>query len=350
MSLGHSFLHLKSPYLLFLGNETRKPYLKTALGLLHWCPEACAGQMNLAGGTVDLGLPALTVEEAAAQGVRSLLIGTATVGGAMPDNWIEPLSSALCAGLDVVSGLHTRLNNVPELARAAAVSGSRIVDVRVPPANLPVGNGKKRSGLRLITVGTDCALGKKFTALSLARAMESAGFNVDFRATGQTGIMIAGAGIPIDAVVSDFLIGAAETLSPDAAAGHWDVIEGQGSLFHPGYASVSHGLLIGSQPDAFVVCHEAGRDRIEDFEHYPTPSLSECIEKTRKTAAFTNPDVRCVGISINTSSLTAEERDRCLKAAEDETGLPSVDPIATGVGPIVDNLKRIFGLTAELNN
>lgn len=342
MGLSRPSMNLRRPFLLFLGEETRKPYIKTAMGLLQWRPEDCIGQMHLRGGSVDIGLPNMTCETAVEQGAGSLVIGTASVGGGLPQNWIEPLCSALRTGLDVVSGLHTRLNDVPELAAAAAASGSRIVDVRVPPENLPVGNGRNRTGRRLITVGTDCAVGKKFTALCLVREMEQAGFNVDFRATGQTGIMIAGQGIPIDAVVSDFLIGAAETLSPNASASHWDIIEGQGSLFHPGYASVAHGLLLGSQPDAFVVCHEAGRDRIEEFEHYPTPSLSECIDTTRSTAAFTNPDAQCVGISINTSSLTAVQRDRCLKSAEEETGLPCVDPLTTGVGPIVDQIKSIF--------
>lgn len=333
---------LRPPYLLFLGDETKKPFVKTAMGLLDWRPELCAGQFSLPGGTIDLGLPKLSIEQAAEQGVGSLVIGTALVGGGLPDSWIDVLEAALKAGLDVVSGLHSRLNDVPELALAAKQAGVRIIDVRTPPAKLPVGNGKKRSGKRLITVGTDCALGKKYTALALSEAMRDAGFDADFRATGQTGIMIAGTGIPIDAVVSDFLIGAAEMLSPAANANHWDIIEGQGSLFHPGYSSVSHGLLVGSQPDAFVLCHQAGRERIEDFEHYPVPSLTECIEATCYVAKLTNPKVQCVGVSINTSGLSEGERAECLKAATEETGLPAVDPLITGLDPIIQNIRRLF--------
>src|SRR5437868_1472283 len=169
-------------------------------------------------------------------GARCTVIGVANVGGAIADSWLAPLSSALEAGLDIVSGMHSRLEENPALKSAAERFKRRLINVRVPPSNIPIATGLKRNGKRLLAVGTDCALGKKYTALALARAFEQRGVDVDFRATGQTGIMIAGSGMPMDAVVSDFEAGAAEMLSPAAAPDHWDVIEGQGSLFHPSYA------------------------------------------------------------------------------------------------------------------
>jgi len=253
-------IEIKAPYLIFLGEETRKTYAKTGSGIVDWRPELCKGQLNLIENGLDLGLPRMSVEEAAAAGIKSLVIGTASVGGGIPDQWLETFENALLAGLDIVGGVHKKLNDIPRLVEAAKKSGSKLIDVRVPPANIPVGTGRKRTGKRVLMVGTDCAVGKKYTALAMERDMRKIGLNADFRASGQTGIMIAGRGIPIDAVVCDFLAGAAELLSPDNDADHWDVIEGQGGIFHPGYSPVSMGLLIGSQPDAFVVCR-GGQNR-----------------------------------------------------------------------------------------
>ena len=173
----------------------------------------------------------------------------------------------------------------PGLTAAAARRGRRLIDVRMPPPNIPIATGRKRCGKRLLTVGTDCALGKKYTALALARAFAARGHAVDFRATGQTGILIAGGGMPMDAVVADFEAGAAEMLSPDAAPEHWDVIEGQGSLFHPAYAAVSLGLLHGSQPDVIVVCHDPARERVLGYPDYPLPGIAETIELNRAARA-----------------------------------------------------------------
>ncbi len=331
---------LREPHLIFLGDLTDKLLAKTAFGLAYWCPERCYGQLRLSGCTVDLGLPDRTVAEAASDNAGSLIVGSALDGGYLPEAWLSTLVEALTAGLDLVSGLHKRLNEVPELTTAAAQSNARIVDVRVPPEGLPVGTGRKRRGLRLLTVGTDCAVGKKYTALALTREMGMRGLSTDFRATGQTGIMIAGRGIPMDAVIADFLCGAAEVLSPDAEPSHWDVIEGQGSLFHPGYAAVTHGLLIGSQPDALVLCHEAGRKAIDGFEGFPIPSLAACIERSLIIASLTNPSARFVGVSINSSTVPSQQRLDYLKRAEDETSLPCVDPLIDGVGPIVDEIAR----------
>ena len=255
-----------SPYLLFLGDITELPYAKTALGLRDWAPEKCVGEYALPGATVTTGLTKLNPTEAHARGARSLVIGVANRGGTLNPEWLPALLESLEAGLDIVSGMHARLADNRELDAAARRLGRRLIDVRRPPPGIPIASGRKRSGKRLLTVGTDCALGKKYTALVLAREFRRRGVDADFRASGQTGILIAGSGIPLDAVVSDFVAGAAELLSPDADDDHWDVVEGQGSLFHPSYAGVSLGLLHGTQPDVIVLCHEEGRDRILGLE------------------------------------------------------------------------------------
>ncbi len=336
-------IDLRPPYLLFTGTETDPSYAKTGFGVVQWRREQCLGQLRLSADGVDLGLPDLSVEAAVERGVKSLLIGTATIGGTIPPSWMETLLAAARAGLNIVAGPHQKLNAMPALAAAAREAGVSLIDVRVPPDNLPVGTGRKRTGLRLLTVGTDCALGKKYTALQLEADMRRRGAKVDFRASGQTGIMIAGRGLPIDAVVSDFLSGAAEVLSPDNEPDHWDIVEGQGAIFHPGYAAVSHGLLIGSQPDALVVCHHAGRTHVGGWPGFALPSISEVITRNIEIGKLTNPDVSCVGIAINTAHLSAAEAHDYLARLADTHGLPTVDPIRTGTDAIIDQLERQFG-------
>jgi len=321
---------LPQPYLLFLGDTTEPSFAKTAFGLADWAADRCVGETGTPGCTVTTGLPRLTPAEAQAAGARSLVIGVANQGGVIGASWIAALVEAMEAGLDIVSGLHARLADVPALAEAARRTGRRLIDVRTPPAGIPVGTGRKRSGKRLLTVGTDCALGKKYTALALHRAFAGRGIAADFRATGQTGIMIAGGGIPMDAVVSDFEAGAAEILSPDAAPDHWDVIEGQGSIFNPAYAAVSLGLLHGSQPDVFVVCHDPARKVILGMESFALPSVEEVIELTIRLGSRTNPAIRCGGVSLNTSRLGAGEAETLLAAESRRLGLPVADPIRGG--------------------
>ncbi len=324
------------PYLLFLGDTVEPGYAKTAFGLRDWAPERCIGELVLPGGTVSTGLERLSSEEAYAKGARALLIGVASPGGVIPPQWLPAMLDALRSGLDIVSGMHSRLSDIPELAFAAEAHGRRLVDVRVPPANIPIGTGAKRSGKRLLTVGTDCALGKKYTALSVTRGLQARGVDATFRATGQTGIMIAGTGIPIDAVVSDFLAGAAEILSPAAHDDHIDIIEGQGSLFHPGYAAVSLGLLHGSQPDMFIVCHEPGRTHVLGYPDVRLPTIEEVIAQTVALGKLTNPAIRCVGVSVKTASYTDEQAHRLIAAESDRLGLPVADPLRGG--PAFDQL------------
>ena len=331
---------LNAPYLVFFGDEERPTYAKTGIGLAQWRPELCMGQFRLTPETADAGLPDHNIVSAAAEGARSVVIGVALIGGSLPNHWIPALVQALELGLDVVAGFHTRLTSFPDLVEAAKSGGGSLVDVRVPPDNIPVGTGIKRPGKRLLTVGTDCALGKKYTALAIEKEMRERGMKATFRASGQTGIMISGSGIPMDAVVADFLTGAAEMLSPRNDDDHWDVIEGQGALHHPGYAPVSMGLLLGSQPDAFVVCTEAGRTRISGWDNFPLPDISEVIERTIEIGFSVNPRIKPVGISVNTSSLGKEEAQKYLRNLSHTYELPAVDPLRGGVGPIIDYLNE----------
>src|SRR5580700_4126749 len=330
MSTKTAALELPYPYLLFLGDTTEPSFAKTAFGLRDWVPQRCIGEWACKEATVTTGLPRLTPREAYARGARALVIGVANTGGMIRETWIPLLREALDAGLDLVSGLHAKLRDVPQLNEAAARSGRRLIDVRVPPPSIPIATGRKRSGKRLLTVGTDCALGKKYTALALAQAFAERGLAVDFRATGQTGILIAGRGMPMDAVVSDFEAGAAEVLSPDAAHAHWDVIEGQGSLFHPAYAAVSLGLLHGSQPDVFVVCHLPGRDRVLGYPEYATPGIPETIDLNVQLGRRTNPAIRCGGVCLNTAQLPAREAHDLLARESHRLGLPVADPLRPG--------------------
>src|ERR1700690_871665 len=181
-------LDLPQPYLLFLGDTTEKGYAKTAFGLRDWAPDRCVGEWSCAGATVTTGLPRLTPKEARARGARALLIGVANTGGVISDSWMPSLIEALESGLDIISGMHTKLNDTPQLKSVAERRGRRLIDVRTPPRNIPIASGLKRAGKRLLTVGTDCALGKKYTALALTRAFTQRGVDADFRATGQTGI------------------------------------------------------------------------------------------------------------------------------------------------------------------
>ena len=335
-------VQLDPPYLILIGDVTDPTYAKTGFGIVHWRPDLVGGQLRFAGCEIDLGVPDMTIPEAVKAGVKSLVIGVAPIGGVVPDDWWVSIEEAARAGLDIVCGLHFKLADFPEVVSAAEASGARLIDVRTPPKNLPVGTGIKRTGKRVLMVGTDCAIGKKYTALALDRAMLDAGINSTFRATGQTGIILAGEGIPIDAVVADFISGAAELISPDNDENHWDVIEGQGSLFHPGYSGVSLGLLHGSQADAFVVCHDATRTNISGWEHFALPSIRDAIDQHVLLGSRTNPDIRCVGISVNTSKLAADKRMHYLAELSAETGLPCVDPIIDGCGAIVEHIKQLF--------
>lgn len=332
---------MQRPYLLFLGDVHDQLAAKTADGIAYWRPDWCVGQLRLPGCQADVGLPEVTVAEAAAKGAKTLIVAVANSGGVMPEHWTSVLVEAMERGMDVASGLHTRLNTIPAVAAAAAKHGRKLYDVRYTDQTFKTGTGVKRSGKRCLTVGTDCSVGKKYTALAIAREMEARGMDVSFCATGQTGIMIAERGVAIDAVIADFISGAVEWLSPDADPNHWDIIEGQGSLFHAAFSGVTVGLVHGAQPDAMVLCHEPTRTHMRGLKHAPIPSLESCIQPYTSIAALNNPEARFVGISIDTHLLTDEAADRYLKQNEDKFGMPCVDPLKGGVGPIVDRLAKL---------
>lgn len=317
---------------MFLGDlsAAQARFAKTAFGLRDWAPELCVGELGLPGCAVTTGLPRLTAGEARARGARALVIGVASIGGALALQWLPALIEALEAGLDLISGMHGRLSDNPQLAEVARRHGRQLIDVRRPPQGIPIGTGRKRSGKRLLTVGTDCAVGKKYTALSLTREFRKLGVDAEFRATGQTGILIAGGGLPMDAVVADFLTGAAEMLTPDARPDHWDLVEGQGSVVHPSYAGVSLGLLHGTQPDVLVLCHEHGREHVSGLSGYPLPSLREVIDLTLTLARRTNPAVRCAAVSINTAALDEVAARTVLADYSAKLNLPAADPLRGG--------------------
>ena len=328
-------MRIETPYLVFLGDAKDALAAKTGQGIVDWRPESVVGQQRLPGCAADLGVADLSLHEATRLGARTLVIGAVNPGGTVPGRWRPHLVRALEAGLDVASGMHTRLAEVPELAKAARDHGRRLIDVRQPSASFPTATGRKRQGKRLLTVGTDCSVGKKYAALAIERELKRRGVAADYRASGQTGILIAGAGIAIDAVVADFAAGAAEALSPDNDAEHWDVVEGQGSLFHPSFAGVSLALLHGTQPDAVVVCHEPTRTTMRNVAA-PIAAVDAVVEQTLSLGRLTNPRIRCVGIALNTSALPAEEARRAVAEAARRFALPACDPMRDGVAPLVD--------------
>ncbi len=331
-------MHIKTPYLLFLGEARDALAAKTGQGIVDWRPHAVAGQMRLFGCGADLGVAELSIAEAARAGARTFVIGTVNPGGVLPDAWRSHIVEALEAGLDVASGMHMRLADMSGIAKTARRLGRRLFDVRHPFGTFHTASGRKRTGKRLLTVGTDCSVGKKYTALAIERELLRRGVDADYRATGQTGILISGSGIAIDAVVSDFAAGAAEALSPDADAGHWDVVEGQGSLFHPSFAGVSLALLHGTQPDAFVVCHEPTRRTMRNVD-VPIASIEDVIAETIALGRLTSPHIRCVGIAMDTSALATAEAMRVIEQTSQRFRLPACDPVRQGVGVIVDGLS-----------
>ncbi|UMY18065.1 DUF1611 domain-containing protein [Methylobacterium organophilum] len=334
-------MQIATPYLMFLGDVPDRLAAKTAYGIADWRPEWCVGQLRMEGCAADLGIPDLTLDEAVAKGCRTLVVGVVNAGGRLPPHWVSRIVAAIEAGLDVASGLHVRLGAVPEIARAAERHGRQLHDVRHTTETFETGKGTRRPGRRLLTVGTDCSVGKKYTALALERGMRARGFDADFRATGQTGVFISGRGVAIDAVVADFISGAVEWIAPAASPEHWDLIEGQGSLFHPSFAGVSLGLLHGAQADAFVICHEPTRTRMRGVQH-PLPSLRQVIDLTVLCGRLTNPDIRPVGIAVNTQALSEDEARRLLADLAAEHDLPATDPVRFGVEPIVDRIAAAF--------
>jgi len=335
-------MNINAPYLLFLGDAKEMLSLKVANGVVDWRPELAVGEFQLPECTVTLGLDSLSLDQARERGARTLVIGMNNSGGSIAPAWIPTILEALSAGYDIASGLHERLTDIADIADEARRTGRRLIDVRHSNGKLTTGTGVRRSGKRLLTVGTDCSVGKMYTSLALEKEMRSRGFDATFVATGQSGIFISGGGIAIDCVISDFISGAVEQLSPESKSGHWDLIEGQGSLFHPSFAGVSLGLLHGAQPDALVLCHAECRAYMRGMKTHKLPSLQDTIDMNLRAATLTNADAEFVGIAVNTSELSESDSLAVMQKYEDEIQLPCVDPLRTGVESIVDRVSRLW--------
>ena len=329
---------IPAPFLLYLGHHADPLGIKTSRGLAAFRREDCVGEFRHDDCPLTLGLPRLGMDEGVAAGARTLVLGIAGAGGKLGGDLVEDAAAALEAGMNVAAGLHRRLRQEPRLVALARERNLQLFDVRDPPENLVVGTGYPRAGRRLLTVGTDCSVGKMYATLALVRGLRERGVAADFRATGQTGILIAGEGVPLDAVVADFISGAIEQLAPARHDGGWDVIEGQGSLFHPSFAGVSTGLLHGAQPDAIVLCHEPGRAEMRGLPGRALPELAECLDRNLQVARLTSPGVRAVGVCLNSSGMDARTARRQCDRVEELLGLPCTDPIAFGVGAIIDQL------------
>lgn len=329
---------IPAPFLLYLGHSSDPAGIKTSRGLAEFRREDCVGEFRYDDCPLTLGLPRLGMAEAAAAGAKTLVLGLASAGGRLGPDLVADAADALECGMNVAAGLHERLRNEPRLVALAKERGLSLFDVRDPPADLSVGTGYPRPGHRLLTVGTDCSVGKMYTTIALTEALRGRGIAADFRATGQTGILIAGRGVPVDAVVADFISGAIEQLAPARDDDGWDVIEGQGSLSHPSFAGVSMGLLHGAQPEAIVICHDPSRPHMRGLPGRTLPELPECLDMNLRAARLTSPDVRAVGICLNTSAIEPQAARRLCGTIEDRIGLPCTDPIAFGVEAIIDEL------------
>ncbi|MBC6438550.1 MAG: DUF1611 domain-containing protein [Rhodobacteraceae bacterium] len=332
---------IQTPYLLFLGDAPDQLAAKVARGIRDWRPEHCVGQFRLPGCKADVGLPDLGLAEARAAGAKTLVIGVANRGGVISREWKKVLVMALEEGLDLASGLHNLLRDEPDLTAMAQATARTLHDVRVPGGNYSIANGLPRRGKRCLAVGTDCSVGKMYTALAMDAEMVRRGRKSRFCATGQTGILISGEGVPLDAVVADFMAGAVEWLTPDADEDHWDMIEGQGSLFHVSYSGVTMALIHGGQPDALILGHEPTRTHMRGLPGYDLPGLEALRDTVLPLARISNPKARVVGVSINTATMEEDEAMSYLKATEARMGLPVVDPVRQGAARLCDALDGI---------
>ncbi|MBD3664770.1 DUF1611 domain-containing protein [Sulfitobacter sp. TSTF-M16] len=332
---------IETPYLLFLGDAPDMLAAKVAIGIRDWRPDHAVGQISLPGCGADLGLTEMSLAEGKAAGAKTLVIGVANRGGIISQAWKEVLIEALGMGYDLASGLHNLLRDEGDLVAASQVNGGTLHDVRVPNVDYPIANGKKRSGKRVLAVGTDCSVGKMYTAMALDDAMRAKGMNSTFRATGQTGILITGSGVPLDAVIADFMAGAVEYLTPDNEPDHWDIIEGQGSLFHVSYSGVTMALIHGGQPDALIICHEPTRTHMRGLPEYTPPSMEAVRDMALTLARVANPACEVVGISINTQHMSEDEAKAYLEKVEAQMGLPAVDPYRHGAERLADALAAL---------
>ncbi|QYX57347.1 DUF1611 domain-containing protein [Roseovarius sp. SCSIO 43702] len=332
---------IETPYLLFLGDAPDMLAAKVAIGIRDWRPDHAVGQLRLEGCGADLGLTDMTLTEAREAGAKTVVIGVANRGGVISQEWKKVLIMALEEGFDLASGLHNLLRDEPDLKAVAEATGRKLHDVRVPSVKYPIADGKKRRGKRCLAVGTDCSVGKMYTAMAMEGVMRERGMKATFRATGQTGILITGDGVPLDAVVADFMAGSIEWLTPDNDDDHWDLIEGQGSLFHVSYSGVTMALIHGGQPDALILCHEPTREHMRGLPDYTPPTLQALRDTALPLARIANPACEAVGISINTQHMSEADAKAYLEKVEAEMGLPATDPYRFGSEKLVDALAAM---------
>ncbi len=332
---------IQTPYLLFLGDAPDQLAAKVAQGIKDWRPENAVGQFRMEGCKADLGLTDMTLAEAKEAGAKTLVIGVANRGGVISQAWKKVLVMALEEGFDLASGLHNLLTEEADLVAVAEATGQALHDVRVPEVDYPIANGKKRTGKRCLAVGTDCSVGKMYTALAMDKEMRERGMKSTFRATGQTGILITGDGVPLDAVVADFMAGSVEYISPDNDEDHWDLIEGQGSLFHVSYSGVTMALIHGGQPDALILSHEPTREHMRGLPEYQQPSLQALNDMALALAKVANPECQVVGVSVNTQHMSEADALGYLAEIEADMGLPATDPFRFGATKLVDALAAL---------
>ena len=332
-------------------------YGKTATGVIRYGKDTVVAVIDstkagmdvpqaLGGAPFGHGIPVVRdIKEALTYSPDTLLIGIAPMGGALPAAWRWQLLTAIDAGLDLVSGLHFFLSDDEELRSAAAKRGVTIWDVRRPPDTNRVAQflPHRPGSHTVLLVGSDCAVGKMTAALELDIEARRRGLNSSFVATGQTGIMISGTGLPVDRIISDFVAGMVEQMVLDFTNEHdWVFVEGQGALNHPGYSPVTLGLIHGSMPDAMIFCHLAGATAIEGYTYCPLPSLKRMIEFNEDTVSWVRPERPCkvAGLALVTFGLSEQEAKDAIKQAEDETGLPATDVLRFGAGVLMDALSK----------
>ncbi|MDD9923445.1 MAG: DUF1611 domain-containing protein [Boseongicola sp.] len=332
---------IRTPYLLFLGDAHDQLAAKVAQGINDWRPDNVVGQFRMDGCKADVGAPDMSLQEAYDKGARTLVVGVANRGGVISEAWLGVLAEAMEIGYDIASGLHNLLRDEDILKATSARAGRTLHDVRVPSVAYPIANGKKRNGKRCLAVGTDCSVGKMYTGLAMDTEMQKRGLKSTFRPTGQTGILITGAGVPLDAVVADFMAGAVEWLTPENDDDHWDHIEGQGSLWHVSYSGVTMALIHGGRPDALILAHEPTRTHMRGLPDYDLPSLEALRDQALPLARIANPNCQVAGISVNTKALSDQEAADLCAEIEAKMGIPTVDPYRHGAARLVDALLEL---------
>lgn len=339
---------ISPPYCLFLADATDPKAIKTASGVVEWDPALAACEFALPGCTVSTGIPrAASLSEAAEKyGAKTLVVGVVTnTGSTFPASWQETFIKAMHEGLDVASGMHAKLEDQMNVVHASRIYGRNLHDFRYSPKTYGIGKGVKRSGFRLLTVGQDCNIGKKYTAIALYREMTRQGLDASFCYTGQTGALIypESRGVVLDTTPADFLTGAVEWMSPAANRAHWDIIEGQGSFLNPSFGQVSLALLLGSQPDYLVMCVDPTREWLRGTDYSPLP-LEEDIDLNLLAARRTNPDCKLLGISINYTDIDERLRPAATKTyfeVAQKYGAVVFDPNSRSMmSPAIDRVRR----------